>query len=119
MAQGSKDRRVTFLLTTATRGSEESQPLVIPKNVKSVQLLIDQPAGEYENSRASPSTVEGKEIRSQRLQKLEAAKTSEKIKLTVPANQFGNQDYILRILGANSAAEPDIISQYYFRVVIR
>ncbi len=110
-------RTITFLLMHAARGQGEAKSLIIPKHVSSVQLLLDQPASAYDSYHASIGTVEGVEIWSGRLEKLETAKTSRKIKLNVPANRFESQDYILRVLGANSTGESEAVSQYYFRVV--
>ncbi|MDQ3255578.1 MAG: hypothetical protein M3R15_17045 [Acidobacteriota bacterium] len=112
-----RTQTITFLLTAGVRGIEEAKPLVMTKDTKSVQLLVDRPAGEYESYLVSLGTVEGEEIWSRKIRRLRPAKSGQNIMLTVPADLLANRDYLLRINGVDLKGELEAVSQYYFRVV--
>lgn len=98
------------LVTGLVRGGGEANKLVLPKNVNQVRLTFDLPAAaKYKEIETRIETVAGKQIWSGKI-----TLTSGRIALNLPAELFGNEDYLLIASGTDETGERKDFAQFYF-----
>jgi hypothetical protein len=105
---------VAFLLTsTGVRGGAGSTTLNIPPRTERVRLQVRLDNDEHNTYQAVIKNIEGKEIGSRTGLR---ARPDKIISITLPANIFAEDDYILTLDGVKASGEKDVIGEYPFRI---
>ncbi len=120
-AQPTQPAVVSFALGAgALRDIEGAKRLVIPRAAEVVQLQPDfDDEGEYKSYRAAIKTAEGEEVWSRAELQARTTDAGKTVLLNVPALVFGENDYILTLIGVTSAKEIEVVENYHFNVVKR
>lgn len=114
--QGAETRTMAFVLERGLlRGGEESEPLVIPPEVRQVRLEARVEA-DYPRYEAVLETVEGKRIWSKRDLQAEGFSGGKRVSLTLSSSLLTPGDYILIVRGQPTAGAAETVAEYAFRV---
>jgi len=110
---------VSFALSAgALRDIEGAKRLAIPRGVEVAQLQPDfEDGGEYKSYRAVLKTAEGEEVWSQGMLKARLSDAGKSVMLNIPALVFGENDYILTLIGVKSDKAMEVVGSYPFSVV--
>jgi anti-sigma factor RsiW len=114
--QGPETRTMGFVLNRGLiRGSEGSEPLVIPPEVSQVRLEARVEA-DYPLYEAVLQTVESKQIWTKGNLEAETVPGGKRILLYLSSSLLTPGDYILTLRGLPPAGHPEIVAEYTFRV---
>jgi hypothetical protein len=110
---------VSFALSAgALRDIEGAKRLAIPRGAEMVQLQPDfDDDGEYKSYRAVLKTAEGEEVWSQGMLQARTTDAGKTVLLNVPALVFGENDYILTLIGVTADKVPEVVESYSFSVI--
>lgn len=110
---------VSFALAANLVRDDVTKKLIVPQTAGTVQLQLPLEADDYKSYRAVLGTVEGKQVLTQAALKPQKTAFGKGVVLRVPAKLLGDNDYVLRLSGADAEGRFEDISKYYFRVVRR
>jgi hypothetical protein len=105
------------LLPIRLRDMGEVNKVVIPPQVKWVELRLGLEMGDYKKYQAVLRNAEGKEIWSQSMPKVPVQGVNETLALALPARLLSRDDYILKLRGMDSRGDFEDLATYQFRVV--
>jgi hypothetical protein len=119
--KSSQSTEIPFVLTAGTlRSTPETKRLIIPPEIRLVQLQLDfEKESAYQSYRVSLQNREGDEFWSQGKLRARATVSGQAVILSLPATVLAPGDYILKLSGAGAAGQIEEISSYAFRVVKR
>jgi cell division protein FtsL len=107
----------TFILTSGlSRGTDETNKLVIAPNIKLVQMEASFMKADYGSYQATITTIEGGQVWSRGGLKARPRGIGKIVTFTLPARSLNNNDYILTLSGINDKGEKEDISDYPFSV---
>ena len=107
---------LAFVLTPqSSRSKGETLKFLIPPGARSVRLLLSFTTGDYRNYRAEVQTVEGTVLFECSGDGSGGEDTG--VSITVPAEIFRNDDYIVVLHGVTAGGVTETVAEYAFRVL--
>jgi hypothetical protein len=104
------------LLPVRLRDMGQATKVVIPPQVKWVELRLGLVMGDYKKYQAVLQNAEGKEIWSQSMPKVQVQGVNEALALALSTHLLARDDYILKLRGMDSRGELEDVATYQFRV---